>query len=38
MDSSMPIPYTLDELLAGVTSENVHGEMGPQGSVGIEEW
>lgn len=30
--------YTLDELLAGVTPENVHGEIGPQGSVGLEAW
>jgi antitoxin MazE len=30
--------YTLDELLAGVTPENVHGEVGPQGSVGLEAW
>ncbi|HEX6041082.1 AbrB/MazE/SpoVT family DNA-binding domain-containing protein [Longimicrobium sp.] len=35
-----PVPprYTLNELLAGVTDENLHGEMGPQGSVGLEAW
>jgi antitoxin MazE len=30
--------YTLDELLARVTPENLHGEAGPQGSVGLEAW
>jgi antitoxin MazE len=30
--------YTLDELLAAVTSENIHEEIGPQGSVGLEAW
>ena len=28
----------LDELLARVTPENLHGEAGPQGSVGLEAW
>jgi antitoxin MazE len=30
--------YRLDDLLAGVTPENLHGEVGPQGSVGLEAW
>jgi antitoxin MazE len=30
--------YTLDELLAGVTPENLHDEISPQGSVGVEAW
>jgi antitoxin MazE len=30
--------YTLEELVAGITPENVHGELGPEGSVGAEAW
>lgn len=29
-------PYTLDELLAGMTEENLHGEVGPDCAVGNE--
>lgn len=36
--SPTPPRYTLDELLAGVTPENLHGEIGPQGSMGREAW
>ena len=38
MDPVLPPQYTLDELLAQVTPENLHGEIGPIGSVGIEAW
>jgi antitoxin MazE len=30
--------YTLDELLAGVTDDNIHGEIKTGPSVGAEEW
>lgn len=30
--------WTLDELLAGVTEENVHGEVDWGPSVGAEQW
>lgn len=30
--------YTLDSLLAAVTTENLHGEMGTGPSVGKEAW
>lgn len=30
--------FTLDELLASVTPVNLHGEIGPQGNVGLEVW
>lgn len=36
--AAIPPRYTLEELLAGVTPENLHGEIGPQGSVGQEAW
>jgi antitoxin MazE len=36
--SPVPARYTLEELVAGITPENVHGEMGPDGSVGLEAW
>lgn len=29
-------PYTLDELLAGMTEENLHGEVRPDSAVGEE--
>jgi antitoxin component of MazEF toxin-antitoxin module len=30
--------YTLDELLAGVTDQNLHGEIQTGSSVGAEAW
>lgn len=31
--------YSLDELLAGITEENLHGEVGPTSAVGNEfDW
>lgn len=33
-----PAAYTLDELVAGITEENRHGEIGAGGSVGREVW
>ena len=36
-----PVPgpvYTLDQLLEGMTTENMYGEIGTGGSVGNEVW
>jgi len=36
-----PVPgpiYTLDQLLDGMTTENMYGEIGTGGSVGNEVW
>ncbi len=30
--------YTLEELLAGITAENLHGEVDWGAPVGLEEW
>ena len=30
--------YSLDELLAGVSSSNLHGELDPGSAVGVEAW
>ena len=31
-------PYSLDELLAGVTPANLHGEFDSDSGVGVEAW
>jgi len=31
-------PYSLEELLAGITDENIHGEVDFGPPVGTEEW
>ena len=33
-----PVPYSLEDLLAGISSSNLHGEQDTGESVGAEVW
>ncbi|HET6231499.1 MAG TPA: AbrB/MazE/SpoVT family DNA-binding domain-containing protein [Longimicrobiaceae bacterium] len=38
VEKTSPAPFTLDELLAGITADNVHGEVNSGPPLGKEAW